>query len=181
VPGFLGLSVLEVEMNNRIPLTRGKYAIIDDRDCGLAKFNWFASSRGYGDDEWTYAARDVLGKRIYLHRVILERKLGHAIKPGFVVDHIDRNPLNNRRSNLRMATHRQNSANSRRTQKKTRRLVSPYRGVYWIIEKKLWRAQISANKKSQFLGYFKSSTKAARAYDRAATKEHGQFATLNFP
>lgn len=92
-------------------------------------------------------------------------------------DHIDLNPLNNLRNNLRIATQSQNQANKRK-QKNT---TSVYKGVAWFKLYSKWRAQIKKDGKVKHLGYYDDEILAAIAYDDAALRLHGEFAQLNFP
>lgn len=89
-----------------------------------------------------------------------------------LVDHVNHNGLDNRRSNLRPATKSQNSANSRPQTGGT----SQYKGVYLVTRLNRWAARI----RGQHLGYFNDESEAARAYDVAATEAFGEFAYLNF-
>ena len=97
---------------------------------------------------------------------------------GLLVDHRNRKGLDNRIANLRMATHSENCYNRRKPGNTTSR----YKGVY--CEKRRgrvrWRANIKFQDKRIFLGYYDSQLEAARAYDEAAKKYHGEFAQLNF-
>jgi hypothetical protein len=85
-----------------------------------------------------------------------------------IIDHINRNPIDNRIENLREVTRSQNQQN--RTQDP--RNKSGARGVVWAKNAKKWRAQIRINKKSIYLGYFDLVEDAARAYVTAAKKYH---------
>ena len=108
----------------------------------------------------------------WMHRLLIDAPA------GLLVDHINRNGLDNRKSNLRPATVAQNRCNSRLTiSKKT----SPYRGVYRHKKKNRWKVSICHNKKYIWLGNFSDEIAAAKAYDDAAKKYHKQFARLNFP
>jgi hypothetical protein len=150
-----------------IPLTRGRFAIVDADDYPrLSKYTWFAE----GTQKNYYAVRKQNGKSIKMHRQITNAP------DHLVVDHIDHQGLNNRKQNLRPCTFAQNCRNSRATARKT----SKYKGVHWHKGQKKWAAQITADKKSYHLGYFYDEIAAARAYDKAARKLHGQFASLNF-
>lgn len=90
-----------------IPLTQGKWAFVSASDYDrLMKHKWHASQhqRPHHTPRW-YARCHVGGKKIYMHRMLLEPE------PWLVVDHIDGNSLNNTRENLRAVTHAENSAN----------------------------------------------------------------------
>ena len=92
-----------------------------------------------------------------------------------VVDHINSDSLDNRRSNLRVCTVSQNNMNSAIG----RNNKSGYKGVSWDKTNKKWRAGIKAKGKSVSLGSFNSKKDAARAYNEAAKKAYGEFAKLN--
>ncbi len=160
---------------HRIPLTRGKYAIVDPDDfLHLSKEKWCASrNRGI-----FYAVRGVKGsngkqRNIPMHRLIL--KVPH----NMFVDHINRNGLDNRKANLRPATHAQNSCN--RAKRGNRTYASKYKGVTSRSNSKTYQANIRVNGHPISLGSFDDEVKAAKAYDRAAKKYHREFAVLNFP
>jgi hypothetical protein len=107
----------------------------------------------------------------YLHRVIMEPA------KGLLVDHRNRNPFDNRRDNLRIATHSENSCN----QPKRKNTSSQYGGVTRDKRCGRWEAVIVDQGKRIRLGRFDNEEDAARAYDAAAKKYHGEFARLNFP
>jgi hypothetical protein len=116
----------------------------------------------------TYANGFQGTKRIaFMHQLIMDAKN---------VDHKDGNGLNNRRSNLRVATSSLNQANSRKRQGS-----SQYKGVGWDKEHNKWRARINYQHRRTFLGCFEDETDAAKAYDDAARELFGEFARLNFP
>lgn len=114
------------------------------------------------------------GKQVkkYLHRLLLD-------EPVFkVVDHINGNPLDNRKENLRACWVGENIRN-RKTINKNKR-SSKYKGVYWHKKNKNWYVKIMLNKKSHNIGSFETEIEAAKAYDRAAKRLHKDFASLNF-
>ena len=157
----------------RIPLTQGKYAIVDPEDFErLNKHKWYAAR----DTRTFYAHRKKrVGKKyvsIGMHREILNPP-GHLM-----VDHINHNGLDNRKANLRLATCAQNSYNRRQVRKNK---SSKYIGVSWKQWTKKWAVIICYKRKNKIVGYFKDEIQAAKAYDKAAKKYHGEFASLNFP
>lgn len=103
-----------------------------------------------------------------VHRLIL------AAPRGRIVDHINRDRLDNRRENLRFCTIGQNLRNSRK-----RTGANPYKGVTKAQYGK-WRAQIFLNYHYHFIGNFTTPEEAARAYDEVARAIHQEFAGLNF-
>lgn len=159
-----------------IPLTRGLVTVIDQQDADLGAVLWKAHP---GRGGHICAARGVRNGGGHttelLHRVILARKLRRPLRPGEQVDHINGNPLDNRRSNLRLATHAQNMRNSRALS------ASGYKGVTWHKQCRKWRAEIQHNGQKRHLGLYTSRIEAARAYDDAARQLFGPYAALNFP
>jgi hypothetical protein len=129
-----------------------------------------------GQDGKFYAIR---GKRIDKNNVIksrLHREIMEAPK-GLLVDHRNGNGLDNRRSNLRIATHGENIQNRR----KKRSATSRYIGVSFEDRSGKWRARVMYKGKRVWLGRFDSEIDAGKAYDAAANKYYGEFARLNFP
>ena len=157
----------------RIPLTQGKYAIVDPDDYErLNKHKWHAVKQV----NTFYASRRINlgknnGKNVMMHREIIDPP------DHLVVDHINHTGLDNRKANLRPATRRQNSYNRIHFRKSR---SSKYTGVSFKKQKKKWVAQIGFNGKVIHLGSFKKEIDAAKAYDKAAKKYHGEFASLNF-
>lgn len=156
-------------MTIEVKLTKNQVAIIDDIDSDLLDFKWNYHPKGY-------AQLASIKKGPLMHRVILERKLGRELDKFERSDHVNGNGLDNRRSNLRVATMMQNMWNQRLSKNNT----SGYKGVYLLKKDGLWRAQIMVNRKAIFLGDHIIPEDAARAYDKAAKQYHGEFARLNF-
>lgn len=134
-----------------IPLTQGRETLVDADDVEfLGQFNWRWDSR---QTRIGYATR--LNPSYGMHR--------HLTKcpEGYVVDHINGNSLDNRKENLRIATHRENAQN----QKKHRsgKLV----GCSYDKQKKKWRAAIRVNGPQKILGCFKTEYEAHQAYMKA--------------
>jgi len=153
-----------------ISLTHGKFTIVEPQDYAfLMQWKWFYHG--------SYAARthhidrtNNKCRTIFMHRVILER-MGH--KNFTASDHKNRNKLDNRRYNLRPATDSQSQCNRNKQSNNT----SGYTGVYWNRGK--WRADVRVNKKHIYLGRYNNPKEAAKAYNKAAIKYHGEFAVLN--
>lgn len=161
-------------MTRGIPLSKGRVAIVDTADFEwLSQWRWHARSHRDGTP---YAARNgrvvdgCRGQIIFMHNQIMQPPAGMA------VDHINRDKLDNRRSNLRICTRAQNQANCERRVK-----AAPYRGIRSVNKGTRWAAQIGANGAHHYLGCYPTMEDAARAYDEAALRLHGEFATLNFP
>ncbi len=155
-----------------IKLTKGEEAIVDKEYYNfLMQWKWCCASG--------YAARasrksDNLKKRklIWMHRVILNRKLGHDKFQD--TDHINGNKLDNFIDNLRPASRSQNNWNY-----KLGRGYSRFKGVYLIKKTKKWAATIGFNSEKIYLGTFENEEDAARSYNEAATKHFGEFAHIN--
>ncbi len=160
-----------------IELTNGGCCTVDAADYEeLSRYRWSGSARPNGKTyvvryEYRAGTRDT----IYLHRHIL------APAKAEIVDHIDGDPLNNSRSNLRI-TDRAGNARNRQKGKafKSRPLSSPYKGVTWDRHASSWKAQITCSGMNHHLGRFKQPLEAARAYDRRAAELFGDFALPNF-
>lgn len=118
---------------------------------------------------WRVDHRYLRNKSVYLHRFILNFPKGK-------VDHIDGNPLNNRRSNLRVCTQQENTMNKRGSKSSS----SKFKGVSWLKRDKRWYACINKNYKTYAIGYFKNEVDAAKAYDKKAIELFGQFAKTNY-
>lgn len=154
----------------KIPLTRNKFAVIDDLDFKLvSKFTWHAnkSKRWYAK---TFINNNGNLVTLQMHRLIL------GCPKDMQIDHINGDGLDNRRENLRLCNNSQNHQN--------RRCVlsdSGYKGVYWRKYGKhgKYNARIHYNEKSVWLGSFDSPIDAAVAYDMAALKYFGEFACTN--
>jgi hypothetical protein len=152
----------------KIPLSQGKFAIVDDEDYEfLNQWNWYYD-RGYAQRNALRPDRGL----IRMHRVILDRM---GFKDFEVPDHINRNGIDNRKLNLRPATQFQNRYNHSSRSNNT----SGYVGVCWDKQRKKWRARMVINKKELCLGHYKDKKEAALAYNEAAKKYHGEFAVLN--
>lgn len=111
-------------------------------------------------------------RRLYMHRIIMRAYFDESV----VVDHINGDPLDNRRCNLRVCTRQQNLWNRRK-----RKGSSPFKGVHIHSRDGAIRAQIRVNGQQVRLGTFLSEIDGALAYDAAARLHFGAFACVNFP
>ncbi len=148
----------------KIPLSQGKFAIVDDSDfLELSEFNWYYSDPGYA----RRSAKNDCNRKIYMHRQIMK------VRKGVEIDHKNGNKVDNRKSNLRKCNHGQNTRN----QGFNRRNESGFKGVR--KHRKKWQAVIRLNYKTYCLGTYATKEKAAAIYDKAALKFHKAFARTN--
>ena len=155
------------------------YAIVDD-DFEV-KPEYCISLTGHGYPRANIYRGKINGKYkydgIYLHHLVMGKP-----PKGLVTDHINRNRLDNRKSNLRFIPQSSNAIN-KSSQSNNK---SGYRGVHFSKHNtnnstgKVWVAQITTNYKCRHLGTFKTAKQAALAYDKAAKELHGRYACLNF-
>lgn len=154
----------------KIPLTRGKFALVDSDDYEkVTQYTWRCTVYGYAV-AYMGGGRKA-PKYQPMHRFLLDAPR------GVQVDHINGNPLDNRRSNIRLCTAAQNSQNTR----KRKGTSSRFKGVYWHKAASKWMAYINVGGRRIYLGLYLSETAAALAYDEAAKKHFKSFAKLNFP
>jgi HNH endonuclease/AP2 domain-containing protein len=159
-----------------ILLTRNQVNIIDSIDADLAQMNWCAARSKLYTHQDVYIARRTVtinGKRVFawIHRVILERIIGRPLLSTEQVDHVDNNPMNNCRSNLRLATATQNQANKR----KGKNNKSGYKGVYFNKSAGKWQAQVKSKGKKFYAGTFLTPELAYVAYCEKAKEIFGEF------
>jgi len=152
-----------------IRLTQKQFALVDDdKFDNLIHWKWtYDASNGY-------AVRNDKGRRVYMHRQIMN--LGSDQE----ADHINRNKLDNRVSNLRVCTSGQNKANRRLQTNST----TGYKGVSQIKGMKLrkpYAAYIKSGGRKFHIGLFATKEEAAQAYDKKAVDIFGEYAVINFP
>lgn len=145
----------------QIPLTQGKFALVDDEDFDfLMQWKWSYHSLGY-------AVRYDKRRAILLHRTVNNTPV------GFDTDHINGDKLDNRKKNLRPCSHAENTRNRKFRSK------SGFKGVYFQEKYNNYRAVITVDGKFIHLGTFININEAAESYNSAAKKLHGEFCALN--
>ena len=134
--------------------------VVSIEDLPLIKgYKWYENSNGYA------MSRVNKKEQIFLHRLIINPP------KEMYVDHIDGNPLNNKRENLRVCTHQQNIMNQKlRVDNK-----SGIKGVAWDERREMWRARIHANGKDNHLGYFTNREEAKKSRLAAELKYFGEY------
>ncbi len=160
----------------KIPLSRGLFALIDDEDIEfINKFKWYAIK----NRENYYAVRQEYEKSKYKRRLYMHNEVLKVVKEGNIIDHKDLNSLNNQKSNLRECSIAKNNKNKGVYKNKK----SKYMGVYLGYKGKkgqVFIAQITNDNKHFYLGSFLNEIEAAKAYDKACIRHHGEFAKTNF-
>ncbi len=155
-----------------IELTQGKVAIIDEEDWfKIRGFNWHMNheraGRMYAHAMFNWNRNK--HQSFKLHRILL------SVNTNQIIDHINRQTLDNRKSNLRICSRNQNQHNHGVSKKNK----SGFIGVYYNKKDHKWFAQIRNNNKLIYIGYFTNPIEAARARDKKAIELHGEFAKLN--
>ncbi len=148
-----------------IELTRGFVCSIDNVDKDLSESKWKITTDGYvalsNWRQWTS-----------MHRLIYSRILGRELTRDEIVDHINGNKRDNRRSNLRLATYSGNTSNSKKRITNT----SGYKGVTWHKQCQKWQASVKKDGKGYYLGLFDDPREAHKAYRIKAVELFGEFA-----
>ena len=143
----------------RIHLTNGSVVLVDTEDVPKISMYQWSIARGY-------AVATINNKTTSMHRLIMDAK------DGFVVDHINHNELDNRKSNLRVCTQSNNAMNRKKASNNT----SGYIGVVFKKDCGKWEAFIRVDKKRKYLGLFETPELAHEARKEAEEKYFGEFA-----
>lgn len=139
--------------------------IVDAEDVEKIKdYKWHLNTQGY-------AATNIKNTTLQMQHLVVDIKNNRQKK----TDHEDRDRLNNRKTNIRFCTQKENARNRGKSKNNT----SGHKGVSWNKNLNKWDVRITANQKQIFLGYFNSLRAAAKEYNNAAIKHFGKFAVLN--
>lgn len=153
----------------KFKLKNGTIILIDKEDLEkVSKYSWDINNSGY--------VRVSLNLKTKYTGMLLHRFIMGLTDPNIKLDHIDCNKLNNQKTNLRIATMQQNARNRTKTKKLG---YSKFKGVSFNKRKNKWIAAIYINYKRHHLGYFKDEISAAKAYNKAAIQNFGEFARIN--
>lgn len=141
--------------------------LVDSADAWLLEqFHW-SNMKGYIGHSYKVNGRT---KTEYLHRIVMQ-----VVDKNIQIDHINNNPFDNRKVNLRLVSPVQNCAGRRGLSNSK----SQYKGVSWRKDRQVWVSEIIFNGNRKYLGYFHSEIEAAKAYNIAALELQGEFAYLN--
>lgn len=152
-----------IHLHDRYGFTK-QIAVIDAGDYQkIADYKWTLNNYGY-------AAARIEKQRVLLHRMVMP-----PCPAGYEIDHIDRDRLNNKKSNLRVVSRGQNTMNRPGDVGCT----SQYKGVCWSHKKQKYVAQIAKEGKHYFIGHYDSEIMAAKAYNKVANKLFGKYGWLN--
>lgn len=160
-------------MSREIPLSRGMVSLVDEADFeALNAYRWLANGPHSNGKFYAHRFERIGGSRsnIYMHRQIMQPGVGR------VVDHINGDPLDNRRANLRVSSQAFNAVNRDGVLSAT-----GFRGVFIDWQRRCFLASLSIEGQQQHIGRYENAREAAEAYDAAARERHGEFARLNFP
>ena len=154
----------------------GKFVVLyDAEDEELVETHtWHVVHKSASRDRFVYARTMIKQHATCLHHLIM------STPEGMHTDHINGDPLDNRKENLRICTHAENQHNYG-PQKNS---ILGLKGVYAdrrVGRTRVFIAEIRALNKRYYLGRYPTAEEAARAYDAKAKELHGEFAHLNFP
>lgn len=168
--GALWSSMREIKLTNS-----DKVALVDDDGALLiGDRKWLLTHTGYPATGY-YNPKAKQSGPVLMHRILMD------CPAGMCVDHINRDRMDNRLCNLRIVSRTENNQHSKARSTKT---TSRFKGVCLMrntkyVLSKPWKVQISAHGKTHRIGYFALEIDAARAYDEAAIRLHGEFAVTN--
>lgn len=156
-----------INLFRKVPLSNGGFALVDAEDYDRIKHLPWHQHKRYA----VYSTTHADGKRENgrLHRIIMKAP------KGTLVDHKNGNRLDCRKDNLRLC----NEAGNARNAGKRKDNTSGFKGVTFHKDTGKWQAAIRAGGNPKYLGLFDTPEAAAKVYDTACVKHHGEFAKNN--
>lgn len=157
-------------MSKLIPLSQGKYAVVDDEDYDfLMELPNSSRNSKWRRTNFGYARLNINDTYLLMHRLVMNAP------PYKDVDHINRNKLDNRKSNLRVCSAQDNRRNSGLSRLNT----SGTKGVHYVVSRNKWQARIGINYKRISLGYYDSLDEAVKVREQAVLQHFKDFAPSN--
>ena len=157
-----------------IPLTKGYSTVIDAVDADLAKERWCVQESIKGGVVYAKATRRYGKRHIPMHRVVMARMINRPLHSKELVDHINGNPLDNRRGNLRIASAGESQMNRAPRADNT----TGVSGVHWSAESQKWRVRLKLQGHNLHLGLFADFDEAVAARRAAEIEYYGEFSPL---
>lgn len=162
------MKLIDVSTKNN----QNMFTEVDDEDFELLN-QWKWRGKKDGNSFYVYCKSYKL-KNKALHRIVIKAKKGE------IVDHIDGNTLNNKKSNLRLCSKSQNSMNAK---KRSSAKTSKYKCFYWNTERSVFKSFVcrmeNRKQKKHYVGTFRNELDAAKAYNKKSKELFGEFARLN--
>lgn len=160
------------DLNAKVIRIKDKEVIVDSDDYEeLSKYNWYIDSNNRVNRN-RLKGESYPCSHILMHRQIMKAQKGDSI------DHINRNPLDNRKSNLRFCTQSENERN--KPKRNYKKATSKYKGVRFKKGRnKCWECRVKFNGKELYLGSFYTEEECALRYNEFALEHYGEFAVLN--
>ncbi len=147
-------------MNNTIPLTKKQIALINDKNyTHLNKFSWCAIKYKSSNTYYAFRQGSINGNKIgtvLMHQEIIIVIMGLIVPKGYIIDHIDRNGLNNYEENLRIVTRSINAFNSDLFSTNS----SGIKGVKYNEKHNKWYARIMIDYLDIYLGGYNNKEQA---------------------
>jgi len=162
---------MQIELLGPHATTENAIALISKKSLELViQFVWYLGNKGYPITHGTDDKTIVYGRGLKMHKLLFPN-----VQKGYVVDHINKNRLDNRLENLRICTSKENSYNT----KKPKNSINNYKGIV-KQNNDLWTARISKDGKVYEIKDIISDKEAAKIYDIMAEELFGQYAGKNF-
>lgn len=148
-------------------IIKGHVVLFDEEDIVIFnKYNWYI----HNNEKYKRVIHDINKKRLYFHREIMG-----VTDNNIIVDHINGNPLDNRKENLRLSDKSTNGMN----RPKNKNNSTGYKGVVWYPVSKTYSAELMVKGVRYRKHGFKTAKEAAKKYNELAIEHHGEFAKLN--